>query len=222
MASTKISELGAASALDGTEAVPIIQAGANKRTSVRTFLSRAVRTTAPTSPAVDDIWIDSSVNAISPVRVGADRWTSASIGGSPSLSFLNTGTAEGRWLCWAFDAATEEAVATMGVIFPPTWQSVHVDLIWSNPLTGVGDVDWRITHGEAADTEALGGRAVVVNTVTVAAPAQFVVKRTRLASGRAVVPAKLQTWQLRRMAAVVTDTLANDASMLAVEFTKAS
>jgi hypothetical protein len=142
-----------------------------------------------------------------PMLLGAQQMSSQS--GSPALS-------AGQWL---LDAATDEVITGFYNV-PTDWTTYHVDLYWCNAGAGTGDVVWRF------DRQALG--AGVDFTVTtsvgsetaVTAGAQFAGVITRVATGAA--DSGVRAFKLRRRATAGGDTLANDASVLAVLLSKAS
>jgi hypothetical protein len=59
MADEKWSAWPAAAPLDGTEVVPVLQNGANRTVPINK-MRVTVSNTAPTNPAVNDLWVDTS------------------------------------------------------------------------------------------------------------------------------------------------------------------
>lgn len=141
----------------------------------------------------------------------------ATVEGAPTLAGQAT-----RWSVWLLDAAVTEGVAS-SVELPRSWSSAHVDLYWSNPAAGAGDVRWTLNLDRAAAAASLavsagGGTAAV----TVTAAAQDVLTVSRLFTSQAVDSVQLLNLRLLRLGGAAADTLANDASVVGVLLTRAS
>ena len=150
------------------------------------------------------------------VWLPAARFTSVT--GSPSQN--EAGADLPSWLLDA--SAAIEALATY--VWPePGWQTCHVDLYWTNAGAGAGDVVFRTytTLGVAGDgdTVAVGDNS---DLAAIAAPAQNVIKVTRLLASAALTVDKPNRVFLGRLGSNVSDTLANDIGVLGVLLTKAS
>lgn len=149
-----------------------------------------------------------------PVWIGAGAM--GTITGSPSLS----GVGGPRYPAWLLDAAVEESVAATWDM-PAGWATVHIDLYWTNAGAGSGNVQWDIRCDNVAD----GGTMSSAGTsaaAAVAAPAQDVLKVTRIHTGLALTSTNLINCRVIRDGANVADTLANDAGVIGVLITKAS
>jgi hypothetical protein len=128
-----------------------------------------------------------------------------------------------RHPAWLFDAVSTE-LASFGYSLPTYWRSYHVDLYWTNAGAGTGDVVWTLQTNGLADGETLGNPAGGTPTVTVAAPAQDVLKVSRMTSSALSYGANdyAMTGVLWRDGGNAADTLGNDAAALGVEFVRAS
>lgn len=163
--------------------------------------------------------------AIAELDAAADSGSSESLVSAgefevSGLSGASRGVIGARWPAWLLDASVAENVAA-GWRVPAGWTTVHVDVLWSNPSTGTGDVRWSLGLDNAADGGDLaasgsGGAAVA------AAPSQAILKVTRIATSVAVTEGNAYNVRLTRDAHIAADTLANDAAVLGVLFTKAS
>lgn len=134
--------------------------------------------------------------------------------GAPSLGVVAT-----RYVGWLLDATTDEAVAGTWDM-PDGWLTAHLDVYWTNVGAGAGDVRWGLYTDQTADGAALGGLAG--DELTVTAPAQNVLKVSRIVTGRAFTATSLQSMRVFRFGAAAADTLANDVALLGVQITKAS
>ncbi len=140
--------------------------------------------------------------------------------GAPADSYLPSSPSTDRWQAWLLDAASEEGiVATVSV--PTWWQTMDVELWWSNAGAGAGDVVWRVYSKTAIDAGSMTSSSAATQT-TATAPAQNVMKVTTIASGITVTRDALMMLQIRRVAADGSDTLANDAGVMAVRLKRAS
>lgn len=151
------------------------------------------------------------------VWVPAQQWT-ATVGSPVLLITLASAKSVPVWL---FDAAAGSENVTAAVALPSTWAQVAVDLYWTEPSGGTGDVVWRMDRAEygdglTTDTETTG------SNVTVTAPAQYVLKVSTLLSGITVTPSTkpLLRLEILRLGSNVGDTLANDAAVLGVMIRK--
>lgn len=138
-------------------------------------------------------------------------------GGAPSLTGAGgAGAVQG----WLLDATTQEGVVTT-VVLPSTWQTMHVDLWWSNNGAGTGDVRWRfdlVRHdaGSATLTTITNG------SQTITAAAQNVFTVSRMATSLALVNGAQYRVHPIRVAADAADTLANDVLMIGIKLTRVS
>lgn len=155
-----------------------------------------------------------SFAATPPTYITVGAGAMGSIIGSPALS--NPATTTPGWL---LDATSAESVGGL-VELPSSWGAYTVELVWLNGSASTGNVVWQYAHRTLAD----GGTAATATqetAVTVAAPtAANGVKKTTLATALAVTE-RIVGFRIDREAADAGDTLANDATILAVRFTKA-
>lgn len=144
-------------------------------------------------------------------------WVPASVFGL-TVGAPTLGTQAARWRVWQFDSAAVETVSAP-VEIPSFWLTMDVDFYWSNMGAGAGDVRWAVSLDRAGDGEAMGvsnggGSAAV----TITAPAQDVVKKSRLLTAHPVDATKLLNVRPSRTGTDAADTLANDASLIGVRF----
>lgn len=148
-----------------------------------------------------------------PVYVPAVAWSSLS--GSPTLASAPA------WAEWQFDASATETVGTT-VVLPDSWSTFDVVLHWANSSTGSGDVVWRCQHKSVGAGEALTSPSSEP-TVTDTAGSQYVLQTVTVASGLTIDSAgDLQVVNIFRAGANGSDTLANDAGLIGVEFVRAT
>lgn len=124
------------------------------------------------------------------------------------------------WNAWLLDAASAEAIAAGGII-PSGWATVDVDMYWSNAGAGAGNVVWNYRMDTKGDGETMGNIVSDVSA-TIAAPAQYVVKKSTILSGEAVTAGEWFSAVLYRLGADAADTLANDAAVLGFVIRRAS
>lgn len=168
--------------------------------------------TASTSP-VTKAQLD-ALSGTSTLWIPATGFTS--VAGSPSASVQAS-----RWPVWLFDQSIQETVGHAYAV-PSDWSTADVDLYWSNPGAGSGNVVWTLTLDTAADAGTLNASGTNSGNITDAAPAQHDLTVLALFSGATVTPGNLLNMRLSRVAGNGSDTLANDASLLGVKLTKAS
>jgi hypothetical protein len=133
--------------------------------------------------------------------------------GTPNLGLL------ARTAAYMMDAIATEDVGGVTTI-PNTWTAMHVDLVWANAGAGTGACAWRfdispVTTGAAAPDPASG------SIITATAGAANIITTTRLATG-ITAPDGLAAFEVVRIGGDAADTLANDAGIIAVVFTRAS
>lgn len=147
----------------------------------------------------------------------------------PAGEFILTGgsaafaVVAARWGGFAYDATTTETAGAHTEV-PGSWATMHVDLYWTNMGAGAGNVLWSMQLDRAADGEnlAVTGGGGTLSPAAIAAPAQDILKVSRMATSQAVVPAKFLNTRVSRIGGDGTDTLANDAGVLGVLLTRAS
>lgn len=137
--------------------------------------------------------------------------------GSPSQS--NTV----RFPNWLFDQSVEEIVG-YSVYLPQWWSSYHVDLYWTNESLQSGNVRWQLGYGFNGDGESIDGATNSYGATTnIAAPSYRVLKVSRLTSSPiSLVTGEILAGFVYRIANNAGDTLAGDAAVLGVLFTRAS
>jgi len=139
--------------------------------------------------------------------------------GSPTLGGGGDG---GRWNSWAMDASTTE-VATFGIAFPDWWNTVNVDLWWTNGGAGAGDVRWSVLFDRAGEGDTLStGRGYSVGVVTATAGLLDVMVKTRTTTGAAIDHTKFINCRIQRLGLDAADTLANDCFLFGAVISRAS
>jgi hypothetical protein len=134
--------------------------------------------------------------------------------GTPTL-----GTAAGRWRAWLLDQATQERVA--GVVrIPSDWTSARLELLWYNAGASSGDVRWATNIDSVAAGATLNTSGPSADVVATAGT-QDVLVRTAIGTF-AVTAGNLHGLRIARDAAAGSDTLPNDAGLLAAILTSAS
>lgn len=141
---------------------------------------------------------------------------------SPSVGTLGAATDWTRQTpAMLFDASTYEATMIMEYM-PQGWATYDVYLWWSNAGAGSGDVVWQFylnAFNSTANTDAANTGAVA----TVAAPAQYVLKRTKINSAAiAATPGQMLRLVVARAGTDGNDTLGNDCGVVAIEWVRAS
>lgn len=135
-------------------------------------------------------------------------------GGSPSLS----GDAGSNTVWWALDATANEYLGTT-VVLPNDWLTYDIYLVWSNAGAGAGNVRWVVNAGAVSDGAAVSATS---DFYVIAAPATDVVKRSVTRVGITPPASKTVAIRVHRAASDGTDTLANDAGLIAIELRKAT
>jgi hypothetical protein len=146
-------------------------------------------------------------------RVLLPASTFTTIGGAASMGAVNVLTA------LLFDAAAVEESGTVGLV-PANWPTFDILLWWTNAGAGVGNVRWRADHAVTSDGGTL--TRVINAAVTLAAPAQGVVKVSPLVYGIARTNLPVVHINAVRIGNDGADTLGNDAALIAIELRKAS
>lgn len=141
---------------------------------------------------------------------------------APSLGKVGGAGAMG-YPAWLFDAATSE-VCNATIPHIPGWATASYDLLWTNAGAGTGDVQLNPARlGPDADGEALTDEIIELASVTVPAPAQNVLKVTRIGTAFALPAAgEVMALSISRHATNAADTLPNDIGALGLYIVKAS
>lgn len=134
------------------------------------------------------------------------------------VAFTNTSNFRGSG--WRFDASTQERIAAHFGGIPVGWSTVDVILWWQNESSGSGDVMWNVEYRSNAAGETTSVAVPSVGTQTVTAGGQYVLVKTTCATSVSVDPDELQQIRVSRIAGNAADTLANDATLLAVQLVK--
>lgn len=135
--------------------------------------------------------------------------------GSPTTSSIAS-----RWRGFALDDTGGEIVAC-AIPLPAFWLTMDVDLYWTvigTPAGGADTVRWVTNLDRAGDGEPLtvsggGGQSLM----SIVAPAQNVLKVSRVFTARAVDPTKLLNVRVQRDASHVEDTMVGDAALIGVK-----
>jgi hypothetical protein len=125
-----------------------------------------------------------------------------------------------RWQAWMIDPNTNEQIRSQ-IKFPVGWTHINIDLFWSNPGSGSGNVKFQLIFTDAANGADLSNDAVVT-TQTLAAPSQERLSINRLSSAYAIVADKMYGFRISRSASDAADTLPNDAAILGFLFSRSS
>jgi hypothetical protein len=131
--------------------------------------------------------------------------------GSPIQSIT---TASGKSLpVWLLDPAAGSENITTALCVPDGWATADVEIWWTEPTGGTGDVVWRMDRavygdGESTNAETTGGN------ITATAPAQYTIKATTVLTGITVDPTKLLRLEILRLGSNASDTLTSDAAVL--------
>jgi hypothetical protein len=129
--------------------------------------------------------------------------------GSPAMTLMSGAYA----MSLNYDAAAAERGAFAWAV-PDHWATMAVDLVWTNQGAGAGDVVWRIFGGPVA--EAAAYTLITSDTSsTVTAAALNIRKTTTLLTGIAC-ETNHGYYVIQRTGTDAADTLANDASVVAV------
>lgn len=189
------------------------------RDTMGTALTAGSNITITPSDGSDIITIASSASAsINNFFIGAADLRDVG-GGSPTLDGLLSSNT--FWLVWLLDsAATDESVST-SLLIPSGWNTVDIDIWWTNAGAGAGNVRWEVGYQSRGDTETLT-QTWTATASNIAAPAQSVVKKSTIISGGAVTAGELLGLIITRYGSNAGDTLANDAGLLGVDIRKAS
>jgi hypothetical protein len=117
-----------------------------------------------------------------------------------------------------FDQTTAESALGF-VRLPAGWSAFTATLLWTNAGAGSGNVAWQLTSKQVAVGASMAA-ATAHTQVIDSAPTQDVLKETVLVSAVSLSTSHDVGLRLIRQAA--DDTLANDASLVAVRFDPSS
>jgi hypothetical protein len=186
-------------------------------TDWRTLDGQQVRIAAPlTLAGTASIPTDGSIRDVfGYVATDEKVWVPAGVWkdtvGSPIQSIT---TAAGKSLpVWLLDPAAGSENITTALCVPDGWATADVDIWWTEPTGGTGDVVWRMDRavygdGESTNAETTGGN------ITATAPAQYTIKATTVLTGITVDPTKLLRLEILRLGSNASDTLTSDAAVL--------
>jgi hypothetical protein len=120
-----------------------------------------------------------------------------------------------------FDASADE-FANIWCGLPAGWTTYDIYMYWSNAGAGSGDIRWYGNWGSFGDGDN-SDTTINGDVVIVAAPAQYVIKRTKLnTTAIATNSDGLGRLAILREGSHVTDTLGNDAGIIGFEWVRAS
>lgn len=121
---------------------------------------------------------------------------------------------------WALDTTSDETVAAV-VKLPDSWTAFDAAVLWSNGSTGAGGCRWDIGYGNvvAGDTPAAGGGTTASATGT-ASTTQYLLVQTDVVDGGALTAGEYLHVEVNRDADHAGDTMANDALLHGVLFTR--
>lgn len=148
-----------------------------------------------------------SSSAFPPGVMGAQQFAAST--GSPALALI-----QGRQV-WGLDQTSNERISG-GLAIPQGWASVDVDLWWTSMIAPAGGVvRWQLRYASDSAGDDLNVAPTGV-TSNVAAPNQYILAVTTLASAIAVTPDDRMMIEIERTANNAADTLAGDAGVLGV------
>lgn len=128
-------------------------------------------------------------------------------------------TSNGLWPVYAFDASVNEGVISAQLVPTSDVTSYSVRLHWCNLGGGTGDVRWEATVQSFSPTGTAGTEQVVVaapTASTVNVPLMVVLGTVTLNPAHVLL--HVRVW---RLATDGTDTLGNDAGLLAISLVPA-
>lgn len=134
---------------------------------------------------------------------------------SPSLT-----TVAGNQSAWFLDPSTDEWIGS-GVYVPSWWSTYHVDIVWTINASASGDVRLGLLCDSSADGENLSS-GTTSNTLNFTAPAQYVVKHSRILTSSTLALGQTLAMSVYRDGANAADTLTVDCAILGVLFVRAS
>jgi hypothetical protein len=142
-----------------------------------------------------------------PVTLNADDFMITA--GSPAQILIG-----GLRPAWAFGSSNVETISTYFFV-PALWTNISITILWTSLTPSSGNVRWVIerAHFGEGDDIALPG---TVNSMTVTAPAQNILKNSVIAERMAVDPGELMNLGVKRETTHSEDTLAGSAAVLAV------
>lgn len=138
--------------------------------------------------------------------------------GNPALN-------NGNGAAWLMDSATTEIVAG-SVLMPSSWTTFRIDLYHTNQASTSGNVVWQMVGNFAGS-----GNNVEISLLSVLVNSTQIIAAPTTASQIAVTQfggtltndsTKVFFFQVSRLGANANDTLANDAGVYGVLFTKLS
>lgn len=137
--------------------------------------------------------------------------------GSPSIAAYATSVVS--WTAVLYDASSAE-YAGSNAWLPAHWNTFHIDLYWTNPSSGSGDVVWTTIYRSFGDGDATGVTSGGNDTVT--APAEDVLKVSRLETSISPTRGRPLFFVIGRLASDAADTLGNDAAVIGVALVRAT
>jgi len=141
--------------------------------------------------------------------------------GTATTGQVQSGDGTSRRAALLYAPAVDTRTGTQ-ITIPDSWNSVNVDVWWTNPTTEAGTAVRMSTMVASVGNGQVLPTAISEAADTITVPAQYVLKRSRLSSGVAVSPGQMLTLQVRRYATASQDTFAGNLALLAVTLTKAA
>lgn len=201
MGNVRIPDFTAASALDGTEVVPVIQASNSRRT---------------TTQAIANLATQGKHTIYQPARGMISRTTSGAPDGTAEMA-----TNDVMVVTKDFDAGTDEFVQ-FDVWMPKSWNESTVTAVISwTAASGSGDVIWGIqglarSNDDALDT-AFGTAVTVTDTLLAANDEHHTAETGAITIGGTPAENDRVIFQVYRDADAGGDTLAVDAKLIGVK-----
>lgn len=173
-------------------------------TTVGTEDRMDVRSSSPTALATS--W---AVPKLQSKRLWVPATDLEIVGGTPALTVVQSTPV------WLFDAAAVETVGTQ-IELPAWWDTCDVYFWWANAGAGAGDVVWAFRYDFIAAGQTLGTYSSMFKQAT--AGAQDVVVALPQDGDLTNVANQPMLVRVERTANNASDTLANDAELIGIEF----
>lgn len=119
---------------------------------------------------------------------------------------------------WLFDASVVEVVG-LSVMLPSWWLTASIGFRWANAGAGTGDVAWAFRYDFIAAGQTMGTYTSLFQNAIPAGLVDVVVDQTQTGAITNVANQAMLA-RLERNASTGTDTLANDAALIGIEFTR--
>jgi len=159
---------------------------------------------------LDGIAPGATAGGVNEIWIGAGDLATTTLG---TLTYTDVN----RTKLWSM--AVGNAALTCSVFLPSDWTTYHVDFYFTNLGAGTGNVPWEFRTQYLEDASSLAAFGTG-DTATPAAPAQNVVRVTRLATGKTATAGKMLSMNVVKLA--TGETLGNASGFIGVRLLKAS